>query len=323
MSAGATVLVAGSANLDFVVRADHVPAPGETVLGRDFATFAGGKGANQAIACARAGGASTRMLVALGADPFAEPLESGLRAAGVQLDIVRCADRPTGTAFICLADDAENAITVAPGANAALLPEHLPALDGIGSLLLQLETPLDTVIAYARQAAARGLRVVLNAAPARTLPAGLLADVDVLVVNEGELATLAGAAGTIAEQLARLPVATVVVTLGARGCCAREPSGWHLQPAFPVVPVDTTGAGDTFCGVLAAALGRGDALASALRAASAASAIACTRSGAQASVPTRDEVDALLAGSKDAALGARAALAAACGLPRQGRNASG
>jgi ribokinase len=313
-----SVLVAGSANLDFVVRADHVPAPGETVLGRDFATFAGGKGANQAIACARAGGASTRMLLALGDDPFAMPLESGLRAAGVQLDIVRCADRSTGTAFICLADDAENAITVAPGANAALLPEHLPALDAIGSLLLQLETPIETVTAYARDATASGVRVILNAAPARELPAELLADVDVLVVNEGELSTLAGAQGSIAEQLARLHVATVVVTLGARGCCARDGAGWTLQPAFPVEPLDTTGAGDTFCGVLVAALGRGEALAQALRAASAASAIACTRLGAQASVPTREDVDRLLAGSGDGAAGARAALAAACGLPIDG-----
>ncbi|MEA5668103.1 PfkB family carbohydrate kinase, partial [Stenotrophomonas sp. MH1] len=112
-----TVLVAGSANLDFVVRAAHVPAPGETVLGREFRTFPGGKGANQAVACARAGGARTRMLLALGQDDFATPIETSLRDAGVQLHAVRDAQLPTGTAFICLSDDAENAITVAPGAN--------------------------------------------------------------------------------------------------------------------------------------------------------------------------------------------------------------
>ncbi len=312
-----SVLVAGSANLDFVVRAHHVPAPGETVLGRDFSTFAGGKGANQAVACARAGGAPTRMLVALGDDAFALPLESGLRSAGVQLEVVRCTDRPTGTAFICLSDDAENAITVAPGANAALRAEHLPSLQGIGSLLLQLETPLETVTAYARDATASGVRVVLNAAPARALPEELLADVDVLVVNRGELATVAGSSGSIAEQLARVPVATVVVTLGAHGCCARDPAGWHLQSAFPIAAVDTTGAGDTFCGVLVAALGRGESLDKALRAACAASALACTRLGAQASIPSSEQVQALLAGHGDADPGQRRTLAVACGLPEE------
>ena len=143
------VLVAGSANLDFVVRADHVPAPGETVLGRDFATFPGGKGANQAVASARAGGVSTRMLLALGDDPYAVVLEAALADAGVALHIVRVPDAASGTAFICLSDDAENAITVAPGANAGLRPHHLPSLRGIAYLLLQLETPLDSVANYA------------------------------------------------------------------------------------------------------------------------------------------------------------------------------
>jgi len=310
----ATVLVAGSANLDFVVRASHVPAPGETVLGRGFATYAGGKGANQAIACARAGGAPTRMLLALGEDDYAIPLEAGLRAADVQLDIVRCPDQPTGTAFICLADDAENAITVAPGANAALQPQHLPDLAGVGSLLMQLETPLESIAAYASAARSAGVRVVLNAAPARALPDALLRNLDVLVVNEGELEAVAGVHGGIADRLARLPVHTVIATLGALGCCARAGSQWLLQPAFPITPLDTTGAGDTFCGALVAGLGRGEPLAQALRAASAASALACTRMGAQAGVPSRNEVDALLAGDSDAEPEARAALAAACGM---------
>nr|HMM23661.1 PfkB family carbohydrate kinase [Pseudoxanthomonas mexicana] len=186
------VLVAGSANLDFVVRADHVPAPGETVLGRDFATFPGGKGANQAVASARAGGVPTRMLLALGDDPYAVVLEAALADAGVALHIVRVPDAASGTAFICLSDDAENAITVAPGANTGLRPHHLPSLRGIGHLLLQLETPLDSVASYARLAREAGVRVVLNAAPAAALPPGLLDSVDVLVVNEGELAALAG-----------------------------------------------------------------------------------------------------------------------------------
>jgi len=287
------VLVAGSANLDFVVRAAHVPAPGETVLGRDFATFPGGKGANQAVACAKAGGAGTRMLLALGDDDFARPLERSLREAGVELRIVRSA-KPTGAAFICVADSAENAITVAPGANATLASEHLPSLEGVGWLLLQLETPLASVAAYAMRARAAGVRVALNAAPARALPDELLDALDLLVVNEGELLAIAGGEDGIREKLSRLRVPSVVVTLGSRGCLAKHEGGFLEQPAFPVDAVDTTAAGDTFCGTLVAALNRAASMADALREASAAAALACTRLGAQASIPARDEVEAFL-----------------------------
>lgn len=293
-SARSSILVAGSANLDFVVRAPHVPAPGETVLGGEFRTFPGGKGANQAVACARAGDASTRMLLALGADAFAAPIEQSLRAAGVALHVRWSSAQPTGTAFICVSDRGENAITVAPGANSVLRPQDLPPLDGVGHLLLQLETPLDSVAAYARAARAAGVKVVLNAAPAQALPKALLADVDVLIVNEGELAALAGADGAIEANLARIDVPCVIVTLGQRGCIARIGAETLQQPAFAVEVVDTTGAGDTFCGTLVAALARGEAMAAALREASAASALACTRMGAQASIPTRAEVGAFL-----------------------------
>lgn len=300
-----TVLVAGSANLDLVVRAPRVPAPGETLLGRDFARYPGGKGANQAVAAARAGGAPTRMLLALGSDDNAQPLEVSLRDAGVDCMIVRSAE-PTGVALICVADDGENAIIVASGANATLQAADLPALDGIGCLLLQLESPLDAVTAWARTARAAGVRVVLNAAPAPVdaVPEALLASVDVLVVNEGELAAIASACGAsqndgIAAQFATIGVTCVVVTLGALGAAAREGERWCLQPGFQVDAVDTTGAGDTFCGVLAAGLARGDALQTALRWACAASALACTRSGAQTGVPERSEVDTLLATRED------------------------
>lgn len=290
-----SVLVAGSANLDFVVRADHIPAPGETVLGREFKTYPGGKGANQAIACARAGGAATQMLLALGDDAFAASIEASLHEAGVAMHTVRCASEPTGTAFICVSDNAENAITVAPGANAALRSEHLPPLTGVSHLLLQLETPLDTVAAYARAARAAGVRVVLNAAPARTLPDELLDAVDLLVVNEGELAAIGGVADDVEASLARITIASVIVTLGARGCIARTPQGRLLQSGFAVDAIDTTAAGDTFCGALVATLDRGEPLADALRFASAAAAIACTRPGAQSSIPSLDEVRTLLA----------------------------
>lgn len=306
------VFVAGSANLDFVVRATHVPAPGETVLGRELALHPGGKGANQAVACARAGGATTEMLLALGDDAFAAPIEASLRNAGVRMHTVRAKGTATGTAFICVSDDAENAITVAPGANDTLAPEHLPPLDGASHLLLQLETPLHTVAAYAQAARHAGVRVVLNAAPARALPASLLAGIDLLVVNEGELALLSGERD-ISAALACLEVPEVVVTLGARGCIARSHAGMHLQPAFRVQAIDTTAAGDTFCGALVARLSAGEALADALRYAAAASALACTRAGAQSSIPTRDEVLALIAAVQPDTT-VDAALADYCGL---------
>lgn len=306
------VLVAGSANLDFVVHADRIPVPGETVLGRGFRTFPGGKGANQAVAAARAGDASTTMLLALGEDDAAGVLEASLRGAGVALDIRRQAELPTGVAFICVAEG-ENAITVAPGANDALVPDDLPPLDGVAYLLLQLETPLDTVGAYARRARAAGVRTVLNAAPARPLPRELFEALDMLVVNEGELELLAGREGGLVAAVERLGLPCVVVTLGAAGCIAREVGRWHAQPAFRVDAVDTTAAGDTFCGVLVAALARGADLAQALREAAAASALACTAHGAQSSIPTRAAVDALLQAQPDDAQ-ARQALAARAGF---------
>ncbi len=310
-----TVLVAGSANLDFVVRAAHVPAPGETVLGREFRTFPGGKGANQAVACARAGGAATQMLLALGTDDFAKPIEASLNDAGVLLHAVRDAQLPTGTAFICLSDDAENAITVAPGANMALLPEHLPSLDGVQWLLLQLESPLASVQAYATAARAAGVKVALNAAPAQVLPAELLAQLDMLIVNEGELDVVAGNPPDLATGLARLEVPCVIVTLGARGSLARIDGQILVQPAFSISPLDTTAAGDTFCGTLIALLAQAEPLQQALLAASAASALACTRLGAQSSIPEHAEVQALLAdASRLPGTDAHAALAAWCAL---------
>ena len=289
------VLVAGSANVDFVVRAPHIPAPGETVLGGAFQTFAGGKGANQAVACVRAGGVPTHMLLALGDDAVATSIEASLQSAGVTMHTVRPQGVTTGSAFICVDDQAENAITVAPGANACLKATDLPALHGFSHLLMQLEIPMDTVHAYALAAKKAGLRVVLNAAPAHALPPELLAAVDVLVVNEGELRSLAGSEGSVADCLARLPCLTVVVTLGARGCVAREGGTYFVHTGFAVHAVDTTGAGDTFCGALAAALAEGVPLAGALRRASAAAALACTKMGAQSSVPAKQEVTDFLA----------------------------
>jgi len=317
-----TVLVAGSANVDHVVRAPRVPVGGETILGGDLQTLPGGKGANQAVAAACAGGARVRMLAALGDDAGGRMLAASLAAAGVALDRV-ASDRPTGAALITVSDAGENAITVAPGANAALSPGDLPDLTGpewagVAWLAMQLETPIETVTAFARAARAAGVRVMLNVAPARALPAELLGSIDVLVANEEELAAVAGRDGTVADRLARLGVPTAIVTLGARGACAWHGDAgaggaWTIQPAFPVDAIDTTGAGDTFCGVLAAELAADRPLDDALRVAAAAAALSTTRPGAQSSVPDRAAVERLAATDRDNT-GARDALARYCGI---------
>ena len=289
------ILVAGSANLDFVVRAAQIPAPGQTVLGRDFQTFPGGKGANQAVACARAGGVATAMLAALGADDFAKPLKASLAQAGVALHEV-ASSQPTGTAFICVSDEGENAITVAPGANEDLKPADWPPSLAVSYLLMQ--TPVPTVQAFAQAARQQGAKVVLNAAPARALPPELLRLIDILIVNEGELAELAGSQGDVRAQLRRmaaLGIATVIVTLGAEGCVALHDGEFLQQSAFKVKVIDTTAAGDTFCGTLVAALSQGLALQAALQTASAASALTCTKLGAQSSIPHHQEVLAFMA----------------------------
>lgn len=309
------ILVAGSANLDFVVQAPHIPMPGETVLGHSFQNFPGGKGANQAVACARAGGVATQFLGAFGSDTLAQPLLDSLHSAGVLVHAIRRTEAPTGTAFICVDAHGENAITVVPGANALLEPQHLPPLGGVSHMLLQLETPLATLQAYAQKARAAGVTVVLNAAPAQHDALALLPDLDVLIVNEGELALLSGGPGSIRAQMESLGVPTVITTLGARGCVARTLDGFTAQTALPVEVVDTTAAGDTFCGALVAALSHNQGLPQALRCASAAAALACTRTGAQTSIPTRAEVEALLTATPLASEAATLALTEYCGLP--------
>lgn len=284
------------------------------MLGTSYRTFPGGKGANQAVACSRAAGARTQYLGAFGADDLGAPIEASLQAAGVQLHKITFAQTPTGTAFICVSAQGENAITVVPGANACLKGEHLPSLADVSCLLLQLETPIPTLREFAIAARREGVRVILNAAPAQPQAAELLEFVDVLIVNEGELEVLSPLPGSIVERMAALPVPNVVATLGARGCIAKSEQGYSVEPSFAVPVVDTTAAGDTFCGTLAAELGRGTLLASALRIASAAAALACTRAGAQTSIPTHTEVLAMLAHDNDPTDAARNAVREYCGL---------
>lgn len=281
------ILVAGSANLDFITPVEHIPAPGETVLGRAYRTAPGGKGANQAVACARAGG-EVAFLGALGNDPFAQILRDSLLQSGAEVRAVTV-EAPTGAAFISVSQAGENAITVASGANAYLRAEHLPQLSGLKYLVMQLEIPVETVQTYAEQAKRAGVQVILNAAPARALPPELLSQVDLLVVNEGELETLVGA-GELTDKLRRaqeLGPQTVIVTLGGQGSVALSGQDLLEVPAYRVQVVDTTGAGDTFVGVLTAALSEGKGLRDAMTLASVGAALACTKPGAQPSMPSR------------------------------------
>lgn len=291
------VAVVGSANVDLVVDVDRHPGPGETVLGGDLRRSPGGKGANQAVAAARAGGAVTAFVGALGRDDAAELLLESLRGAGVATEAVGRVDGPSGTALITVTPDGENSIVVAAGANArlALTPAAAAAVAGADVVLAQLEVPLEVVLAAA--AARRpGCLLVLNAAPSRPLPDEVWAAVDVLVVNEHEAIDLSPGGGVdaaVERLLERVP--TVVVTMGALGALVASRGAPVVRvPSIDVDPVDSTGAGDTFCGVLAARLADGVEVVAAVRAAVVAGALAVTRRGAQSGVPTAAEVLAAL-----------------------------
>ncbi len=310
-----SIVVVGSLNMDLVVSVPRFPVAGETLLGGDYARHPGGKGANQAVAAARAGGA-VAMIGRVGADAFGEALVDGLAADGVTTEAVAAlSDVPTGVAFISIDPGAQNTIIVAPGANARLSPDDLdPArFDGARVVLLQLEVPLETTLRAAKLGRGAGARVVLNLAPAQPLTAAELADVDLLLVNETEAAELTGIA---AAEVARAPeraaaaladlVPAAVLTLGAAGAAWAEAAAYSaagaggapatgLVPGFAVEAVDTTAAGDAFAGALAVRLAHGAPLAEAVRYANAAGALAATRPGAQPSLPTAAELDAFLA----------------------------
>ncbi|GAA4701854.1 ribokinase [Promicromonospora umidemergens] len=303
------VVVVGSANVDLVVDVPRHPAGGETILGGDLRRSPGGKGANQAVGAARAGGAGTTFVGALGQDESAELLLASLVGAGVRTDIVERVGSPTGTALITVSPDGENAIVVAPGANSHVhiggaQKDRIIAADVV---LAQLEIPLDAVVAAAR-ARRDGALFVLNAAPSRELPDELWQQLDVLVVNEHEAADLVAGLPSAADDSGTADAATpealaaallrrvraVVVTLGGQGSLVarRGVPTMHVLAA-QVTAVDTTGAGDTYCGVLAAALARGADLVDAARLAGAAGALAVTRPGAQDAVPEAADVAAL------------------------------
>lgn len=302
-----SIAVVGSVNMDVVARVPRIPGPGETLLATGSSRGGGGKGANQVVGAARAGGADAAFIGAVGDDPDGGQLRAWLEADGIDVSGLATVAEPSGVALISVDDDAENAIVVVAGANGALTSLNdaqrgiVKAADAVAA---QLEVPVELVEAAA-DARGDGALFVLNAAPSDPLTAPDVAErvldkVDVLIVNEHELLDIAGVADQAeAVDLLAARVPALVVTLGASGSIIALGSERAQVPAFPVTPVDTTGAGDTFCGVFAAHLGRGpltlDALTVAARAGAAASAIAVTRPGAQPAVPTAAEVADLLA----------------------------
>lgn len=281
------VVVVGSANLDLVARTARLPGPGETVTGSDYMEACGGKGVNQAIAAARAG-ARVAFVGAVGSDHAGEVLRAALVADGVDVAHLATVAAPTGRALIGVADSGENSIIVVPGANHALGPDHVAAARAVLAsarvVLAQLEVPI-TVVVAAMAAAAPGATRMLNPAPAVPLPAALLASLDLIAPNEHEVGLLGGV-----DALRRAGVARVVVTEGSRGARLVDADGERRIPPCPARPVDTTGAGDAFCGYVAARLAAGDEVERALRAGSAAGALATETPGAVPSLPKWDMV---------------------------------
>jgi ribokinase len=300
-----SVIILGSLNMDLVARTPHLPAPGETVTGSAFSTAPGGKGANQAVAAARLG-ASTRMIGRVGADAYGDALRESLRAAGVDTRLVQMDETTsTGVAIIAVDDAAENSIIVIPGANGQLDEADVTRLDahfaGGEVLLLQLEVPLSVNLAAARVAQAHGGAVILDPAPALTLPGELYPLVDILTPNQLEAAHLTGIeingrqdAVRAADALLVKGVRTAIIKLGAAGALYRGADGCGFVPAFEVEAVDTVAAGDAFNGGLAAALSAGHTLPEAVRQGCAVAALAVTRSGAQPSMPTASELRGFL-----------------------------
>jgi ribokinase len=304
------IIVTGSLNMDFVVQVGRLPAPGETTLGSNFQTIPGGKGANQANAAGRLSEAGTvRMVGCVGNDSFGGQLKASLTASGVNVDAVgTCEGGATGVALIWVEASGQNSIVVAAGANGEVTPETIgkskALFDDAACALFQLETPLDAVEAALAAARQAGVMTILDPAPAQRLPASMLALVDLMTPNETEASILLGRAPgrlspedapALASEVLALGPKAVVLKLGDAGCFYSDGKVGIFAPGFTVKAVDTTAAGDTFNGALAVALAEGKAMDEALEFANAAAALSVTKLGAQASAPSRAEVDELLA----------------------------
>lgn len=299
------VTIVGSANMDIVFEVERIPGPGETLLADRAARYPGGKGLNQAVAAARSG-AATAFVGAVGSDDNGGSLTAAMTGAGISTEWLRTVEGESGQAFIVVDRAAENTIIVASGANATvseLTGEDRAQLERSAAVLMQLELPMSVVEEAARVAHYAGATVMLNAAPAERLPESLLANLDLLIVNEHEALIVSGVAGVgerggLAKASARLAalVPRLVVTLGSEGSVLYE-NGAELArvPARKVDAVDTTGAGDTFCGALAAALAEGRDFTAAASFATAAAALSVQKVGAVPSIPTRREIDSFQA----------------------------
>jgi ribokinase len=310
----ARIVVVGSLNMDFVVSVEHLPTPGETVLGDGFQMIPGGKGANQAVAAGKLAGPAmdTRMVGRVGYDVFADHLKASLSAAGVDVSAVHASrGQPTGVALIWVDRLGQNSIVVASGANHALAASEVeamrPIFAGARFVLFQLEIPLETVRRALKLAREEGAQTILDPAPAQPLSAELLADVDLLTPNETEASLLLGLtpgrvsaadAPALARRIRERGPRCVVLKLGDQGCFYCDDEEEAFSPAFPTVARDTTAAGDIFNAALAVALAEDRPIADSLRFANAAAAISVARPGAQASVPTRAEVDTFLASNR-------------------------
>ncbi|PVD40808.1 ribokinase [Serratia liquefaciens] len=299
------LVVLGSINADHILNIEQFPRPGETVIGKQYKVAFGGKGANQAVAAGRSG-ADIAFIACVGADDIGERVRQQLASDRIDTQPIEAiADSTTGVALIFVNAEGENVIGIDAGANAAVTPDYLARYQqkviDADALLMQLESPLETVIAAASLAKQHQTQVILNPAPARELPDDLLATIDMITPNETEAQRLTGIAvnddndaARAAQALHDKGIATVIITLGSRGVWLSENGNGKLIPGFKVKAVDTIAAGDTFNGALVTALLEGKTMADAVRFAHAAAAIAVTRPGAQPSVPWREEIDAFL-----------------------------
>ncbi|SHF52206.1 ribokinase [Vibrio gazogenes] len=300
------LVVLGSVNADHVLRVPTFPRPGETLHGHDYQVIPGGKGANQAVAAARLG-ADISFVASVGDDPFGVNIRESFKLDGMDISGVKIQpDCPTGIAMIQVTDSGENAICISSEANARLTAESLDSdltrIQQAEYFLTQLETPLEGVIRGAQTAKAASTQVILNPAPARSLPDELLSCVDMITPNETEAEVLTGVAVTDESSAARAAavlhekgITTVLITLGAKGVWLSESGQGTLIPGFRVDAIDTTAAGDTFNGALVTGLLEGLSMQHAIRFAHASAAISVTRFGAQTSIPARQEVDTFLA----------------------------
>jgi ribokinase len=302
---GNKIAVVGSSNTDMIIKTEHIPKPGETVIGGDFSTAAGGKGANQAVAAARAGGI-VRFIARVGTDVFGDQAVEGFVKDNIDVNhVLRDTDEPSGVALIFVDHQGENSIAVASGANSQLSPADVQAAEKAIAeadvLVTQLETPLETIGEAVAIGARAGVKSILNPAPAQPLDEELLRHVSILTPNESEAELLTGIAvesvadaQEAAQALTEKGIGIVLVTLGPRGVFVHGDGMDELIPGFEVAAVDSTAAGDVFNGALAVALAEGRPLRQAVQFANAAGAISVTRLGAQPSAPSREEIMAFL-----------------------------